>query len=51
MGLDVTTEDRDGLTLVTLGGELDIYTVASFRQDLERLDPRDVPAGRSTSPT
>jgi anti-anti-sigma regulatory factor len=27
MSLDVTTEARDGLTLVTLGGELDIYTV------------------------
>jgi anti-sigma B factor antagonist len=39
MSLDVTTEAREGVTLVTLGGELDIYTVASFRQDLEQLDP------------
>jgi anti-sigma B factor antagonist len=39
MSLDVTTEARDDLTLVTLGGELDIYTVGSFRQDLEQLDP------------
>ena len=39
MSLDVTTEARNGLTLVTLGGELDIYTVGSFRQDLETLDP------------
>ena len=38
MSLDVTTEAREGLTLVTLGGELDIYTVGSFRQDLELLD-------------
>ena len=35
MSLEVTTEARDGVTLVTLGGELDIYTVAGFRQDLE----------------
>lgn len=39
MSLDVTTEARDDLTLVTLGGELDIYTVGSFRQDLDQLDP------------
>lgn len=39
MTLDVTTEARDGVTLVVLGGELDIYTVASFRTDLEQLDP------------
>ena len=39
MSLEVTTAARDGITLVTLGGELDIYTVAGFRQDLESLDP------------
>jgi anti-sigma B factor antagonist len=39
VALTVTTEARDDLTLVTLGGELDIYTVASFRQDLEVFDP------------
>ena len=39
MSLEVTTEARDGVTLVTLGGELDIYTVAGFRQDLESVDP------------
>jgi anti-sigma B factor antagonist len=39
MTLDVSTEARDGVTLVVLGGELDIYTVASFRADLEQLDP------------
>lgn len=43
MTLDVTTEQRDDLTLVTLGGELDIYTVASFRQDLESVDPASSP--------
>jgi len=43
MSLDVSTEAREGMTLVTLGGELDIYTVASFRQDLEELDPASAP--------
>ncbi len=43
MALDVTTEARDGITLVVLGGELDIYTVANFRSDLERLDPASAP--------
>lgn len=39
MSLDVTTEARDGITLVVLSGELDIYTVSTFRSDLETLDP------------
>jgi anti-sigma B factor antagonist len=43
MSLDVTTEARDGITLVVLGGELDIYTVASFRNDLDELDPASTP--------
>ena len=43
MSLDVTTEARDGITLVILGGELDIYTVASFRSDLESVDPAASP--------
>ena len=43
MTLEVTTEVRDGVTLVVLGGELDIYTVASFRADLERVDPAAAP--------
>ena len=43
MSLDVTTEARDGITLVTLSGELDIYTVASFRSDLENVDPAERP--------
>jgi anti-sigma B factor antagonist len=43
MSLEVTTEAREGVTLVTLGGELDIYTVAGFRQDLEDVDPATQP--------
>ena len=43
MSLDVTTEAREGVTLVVLGGELDIYTVSGFRQDLEELDPATTP--------
>ena len=39
MSLDVTTEARDGITLVVLSGELDIYTVSAFRTDLETVDP------------
>ena len=42
MGLTVATEQRDDLVLVTLSGELDIYTVPSFRQDLDRYDPSEV---------
>ena len=43
MSLEVTTEAREGVTLVTLGGELDIYTVAGFRHDLENVDPAAQP--------
>jgi anti-sigma B factor antagonist len=39
VGLTVTTDERDDIVLVTLSGELDIYTVPSFRQDLDRYDP------------
>ena len=42
MGLTVTAEERDDLVLVTLGGELDIYTVPAFRQELERFDPAEI---------
>jgi len=42
MGLTVTADERDDLVLVTLGGELDIYTVPTFRHDLERFDPAEV---------
>lgn len=43
MSLDVTTEAREGVTLVVLGGELDIYTVSGFRHDLEDLDVATTP--------
>lgn len=43
MTLDVTTEARDGVTLVVLGGELDIYTVAGFRRYLEDVDAGAAP--------
>lgn len=43
MSLDVTTEAREGVTLVVLGGELDIYTVAGFREYLEGIDPTAAP--------
>lgn len=39
MGLTVTTDERDDLVIVTLEGELDIYTVGAFRQETERFDP------------
>jgi anti-sigma B factor antagonist len=39
MSLDVRTEDQGDLVVVTLGGELDIYTVNEFRAELENTDP------------
>ena len=39
MALDVSTTRRDDLTVVRLDGELDIYTVAGFRSELDALDP------------
>ncbi len=39
MSLRVTTESHDYLFVVRLGGELDIYTVAGFRRDLDAIDP------------
>ncbi len=41
MALTVTTEDSESLVLVHLDGELDIYTVPNFRQDIERFDPAE----------
>lgn len=35
MALDVNRSEVDGTTLITLAGELDIYTVAGFRQEIE----------------
>lgn len=41
MSLTVTTEVRPDLTIVTLDGELDIYTVPNFRQDIDRYNPAE----------
>jgi anti-sigma B factor antagonist len=41
VALDVSTAQRDDMTVVSLEGELDIYTVAGFRSELDRLDPAD----------
>ncbi len=41
MSLDVRTEPYDDLTLAVLSGELDIYTVAGFRQEIEDVDPAE----------
>jgi anti-sigma B factor antagonist len=38
VALDVSTEERDDLVLLSLAGELDIYNVASFRSEVERYD-------------
>jgi anti-sigma B factor antagonist len=35
----MTTETRGDLTVVTLSGELDIYTVGRFREDVQDLEP------------
>jgi anti-sigma B factor antagonist len=39
MGLEVATARRDDLVVVTLSGELDIYTVPGFRREVADLDP------------
>jgi anti-sigma B factor antagonist len=39
VGLTVSTDEHDDVVVVILNGELDIYTVPSFRQDLDRYDP------------
>ena len=39
MGLEVATGDRDALVVITLRGELDIYTVPGFRRDIGQVDP------------
>ena len=41
MSLAVGKESREGLLLVSLEGELDIYTVGGFRQDLDDVDPAE----------
>lgn len=42
MALTVTAEELPDLVLIGLAGELDIYTVPGFRQDVERFDPAEV---------
>jgi anti-sigma B factor antagonist len=39
MGLDITTTHGSGATIVVLVGELDIYTVPSFRNVLDAQEP------------
>ena len=39
MSLEVRTESSDDVTVAVLTGELDIYTVAGFKQDLDGIDP------------
>ena len=36
--LDVTTEDRNGLVHLALGGELDLSTVAKVQEELRRIE-------------
>jgi anti-anti-sigma factor len=43
MTLDVRTEEQGDLLVVILGGELDIYTVAGFRRDIESIEPGEKP--------
>lgn len=38
MALDVSVTRSDELTVIVLAGELDIYTVAGFRTDIEDVD-------------
>lgn len=38
MSLEVATDVREDIVLVTLAGELDIYSVNSFRRALDSLD-------------
>ena len=39
MGLEVAINEGSDHVAIALDGELDIYTVAGFRQELERFDP------------
>jgi anti-sigma B factor antagonist len=41
VALTVTAEELPDLVLIGLVGELDIYTVPGFRQDVERFDPAE----------
>ncbi len=39
MGLSVSTKPSDDLVVLSLDGELDIYTVGGFRQESDKIDP------------
>ena len=39
MGLSVSTKPSDDLVVLSLAGELDIYTVGGFRQESDKIDP------------
>lgn len=39
MGLSVSTKPSDDLLVLSLDGELDIYTVGGFRQESDKIDP------------
>ena len=39
MGLSVSTKPSEDLVVLSLDGELDIYTVGGFRQESDKVDP------------
>ena len=39
MGLTVNSQTHDDLVVLSLEGELDIYTVGAFRQESDKIDP------------
>jgi anti-sigma B factor antagonist len=39
MGLTVNSQTHDGMVVLSLEGELDIYTVGAFRQESDKIDP------------
>jgi anti-sigma B factor antagonist len=41
VALDVSTTEQEQLVVVTLAGEFDVYTVAAFRTELERVGQID----------
>lgn len=43
MALEVSTSEHDQLVVITLAGEFDVYTVAEFRTELERMGHVDRP--------
>ena len=39
MALSLNTQTVDGIVVLSLEGELDIYTVGAFRQESDKVDP------------